>query len=91
MHFVRLFGGSSAGRTEKRAAVLLQRGESVWLKGTDNHAVQATLTVTEVESIKIGRAYVKYLIRRKQIASDMKSIVRNGKPALKISGITCIS
>jgi hypothetical protein len=92
MHFVRLFGGASAGRTEKRAAVLLQSGKSVWLKGTDKHAVKATLTITEVESIKAGREYVKYLIRRKWMAED---IARNEKPtekpALKISRITCIS
>jgi hypothetical protein len=93
MHFVRLFGGASAGRTEKRAAVLLQSGKSVWLKGTDNHAVKATLTMTEVESIKMGRMYVKYLIGRRWSTSDVKGIARNGKPAqeLKISGITCIS
>ena len=95
MHFVRLFGGASAGRTEKRAAVLLQSGKSVWLKGTDNHAVKATLTMTEVESIKVGREYVKHLIRRRQMASDVKGIARSGKPtenlALKISAITCIS
>ncbi|KAF8850631.1 hypothetical protein BDZ45DRAFT_539306, partial [Acephala macrosclerotiorum] len=62
MHFVRLFGGGGAGRTEKHAAALFQSGKSVWLKGTGNHAVKATLTMTEVESIKAGRQYVKYLI-----------------------------
>jgi hypothetical protein len=94
MHFVRLFGGASAGRTEKRAAVLLQSGKSVWLKGTDKHAVKATLTMTEVESIKMGRKYVKHLIERK-MAPNVKGIARNGRPAqrtrLTVSGITCIS
>lgn len=95
MHFVRLFGGASAGRTEKRAAILLQGGDSVWLKGTGKHAVKATLTMTEVESIKMGRKYVKYLIRRKQMASDMPRVATGEntveKPVHTFSAISCIS
>lgn len=55
MHFVRLFGGASAGRIEKRAAVILQSGRSVWLRGAGGHAVKATLAMTEVESVKSAR------------------------------------
>lgn len=95
MHFVRLFSGASAGRTEKRAVVLFQSRKSDWLKGTDNYAVKATLTTTEVERIRLGREYVKYLIRRRQMASDVKGTARTEEhienPALKISAITCIS
>jgi hypothetical protein len=94
MHFVRLFGGASAGRTEKRAAVLLQSGKSVWLKGTGRHAVKATLTMTEVESIKMGRKYVKHLIGRKMaLNAEDTGINRKPlqRPALTISSILSIN
>jgi hypothetical protein len=99
MHFVRLFGGASAGRTEKRAAVLLQSGKTVWLKGKDKQAIKATLSMAEVESIKVGREYVKYLIRRRLANLDLPAVATANltnersaaNPVCTISAITCIS
>jgi len=80
MHFLRLLGGASAGRAEKRAANILQAGGVVYLKGMEGPGVKATLATKEMGSMRLAEEYIEQRLELRRNAAAA-NLAKEGEPA----------
>ncbi|MCJ1261786.1 hypothetical protein MMC22_001654 [Lobaria immixta] len=72
MHVLRLLDGGGCGRTEEKIAKDLSKGREVHLRSQNCSEVAATLDLTPVESIKIGRSLVAEIVGKNNSRNTLR-------------------